>query len=80
MLNKNEELIISKLTSPYSQFETAYTKLKDVNLKFGEITHRLFSARASHVPIFKKWLVVSLHWKDLKNKVFDKRHDHFKRY
>ncbi|MCR5787905.1 MAG: oligoendopeptidase F, partial [Bacilli bacterium] len=39
MLNKNEELIISKLTSPYSQFETAYTKLKDVNLKFGEITH-----------------------------------------
>ena len=36
-LSKNEELIISKLTTPYDNFENAYSKLKDVDLKFGKI-------------------------------------------
>ncbi len=36
-LNKNEELIISKLTTPYDNFENAYSKLKNVDLKFGKI-------------------------------------------
>lgn len=36
-LNKNEELIISKLTTPYDAIESAYSKLKDVDLKFGKI-------------------------------------------
>lgn len=38
-LSKNEEYIISKLTSPYASFEDAYSKLKDVELKFGKISY-----------------------------------------
>ena len=36
-LNKNEEYIVSKLTSPYEYFENAFSKLTDVDLKFGKI-------------------------------------------
>ena len=36
-LNKNEEYIISKLVAPYESFENAYSKLHDVDLKFGKI-------------------------------------------
>ena len=36
-LNKQEEFIISKLTTPYDAIENAYSKLKDVDLKFEKI-------------------------------------------
>lgn len=36
-LNKNEELIITKLVTPYDYFENAFSKLTDVDLKFGKI-------------------------------------------
>ncbi|MBO4600626.1 MAG: oligoendopeptidase F [Bacilli bacterium] len=36
-LNKQEEFIISKLTTPYEAIENAYSKLKDVDLKFEKI-------------------------------------------
>ena len=39
VLSKKEEYIISKLTAPYGIFEDAYTKLTDVDLKFGKITY-----------------------------------------
>ena len=38
-LNKNEEFIVSKLVSPYESIEGAYSKLTDVDLKFGDITY-----------------------------------------
>ena len=36
-LNKHEEYIISKLAAPYDAIENAYSKLTDVDLKFGKI-------------------------------------------
>lgn len=36
-LSKDEEYIISKLVTPYDNFENAFSKLTDVDLKFGKI-------------------------------------------
>lgn len=38
-LSKNEEYIVSKLAAPYGTFEDAFSKLTDVDLKFGTITY-----------------------------------------
>ena len=37
-LSKSEEYLISKLCTPYGSFENAFSKLTDVDLKFGNIT------------------------------------------
>lgn len=38
-LSKSEEYLITKLCAPYGTFEDAYSKLTDVDLKFGSISY-----------------------------------------
>lgn len=75
ILSKSEEYVITKLVIPYGIFEDAYSKLRDVDLKFGKI--KINGKEEELTPILYFELSES-HDRDLRKESFLKLYEGYK--